>query len=317
MSRIGDALKRAGAPDITDGLLDMPLPGSATAGQLDQTAGVVAEAIPDVQFRTEEPQIPDPPVADSTEATFNGAPVRTDSRLVVNPDLPAIAVEQYRRLAATLHHIQEDRGVKRVLVSSAVANEGKTLTSINLALTLSQSYAKRVLLIDADLRRPRVNVVFGLSHGPGLSDALHRREPHKLPVAQVSPLLSILPAGKATPDPIAGLTSSRMAAILDDATEQFDWVIIDTPPVGLLSDARLLAAMADVALIVVGSGSTPCGAVQRAIDSIGRERVLGIVLNRADETLAMGGEYHYYYGYYGNSDHRNERGGFLKRLLGR
>jgi len=318
MSRIGDALKRAGAPDIRDGLLDMPLVGHAVPGPLDQVA-VTPEPSSD-EARTAEPPLLQHTIANAPELeafTFNGAPVRSDSRLVVNPDLPAIAVEQYRRLAATLHHIQEDRGVKRVIVSSAVANEGKTLTSVNLALTLSQSYAKRVLLIDADLRRPRVNVVLGLPNGPGLSDALDRREPKKLPVTTVSPLLSILPAGRATPDPIAGLTSSRMAAILDDAAEQFDWVIIDTPPVGLLSDARLLAAMADVALIVVGSGTTPCGAVQRAVDSIGRERVIGVVLNRADEALATGGEYHYYYGYYGNSDHRNGRGGWLHRLLGR
>jgi len=110
---------------------------------------------------------------------------------------------------------------------------------------------------------------------------------------------------------------SRRAALLRDAAEQFDWVIIDTPPVGLLSDARLLAAMADVALIVVGAGTTPCGAIQRAIDAIGRERVLGVVLNRADETLAAGGEYYYYYGYYGHSRGRNGRDGFLRRLLSR
>jgi capsular exopolysaccharide synthesis family protein len=314
MSRIGDALKRAGAPEIADGLLDMPLAGNALAGPLDQ-AGLAPELSLDEPARTPEPR--EQTVAGAPELTLNGAPVPADSRLVLNPDLPAIAVEQYRRLAATLHHLQEDRGVKRVIVSSAIANEGKTLTSVNLALTLSHSYAKRVLLIDADLRRPRVNVVFGLPSGPGLSDALDRREPNKLPVAMVSPLLAILPAGRATPDPMAGLTSSRMAAILEDAAAQFDWVIIDTPPVGLLSDARLLAAMADVALIVVGSGTTPCGAVQRAVDAIGRERVLGVVLNRADEKLATGGEYHYYYGYYGNSDHRNGRGGLLSRLLGR
>jgi protein-tyrosine kinase len=314
MSRIGDALKRAGAQNIADGLLDMPLAGNTLAGPLDQ-AGLAPELSLDEPARTAEPR--EQTVAGAPELTLNGAPVPADSRLVLNPDLPGIAVEQYRRLAATLHHLQEDRGVKRVIVSSAIANEGKTLTSVNLALTLSHSYAKRVLLIDADLRRPRVNVVFGLPNGPGLSDALDRREPNKLPVAMVSPLLAILPAGRATPDPMAGLTSSRMAAILDDAAEQFDWVIIDTPPVGLLSDARLLAAMADVALIVVGSGTTPCAAVQRAVDAIGRERVLGVVLNRADEKLATGGEYHYYYGYYGNSDHRNGRGGLLSRLLGR
>lgn len=306
MSRIGDALKRAGAPDIAQGLQDLPLTDAFVDGP---SAPATAAAPADTGA---------PRASAAAAPTINGAAVRPDSRLVLNPDLPAMAVEQYRRLAATLHHVQEDRGVKRVLISSAVADEGKTLTSTNLALTLSHSYQRRVLLIDADLRRPRVNVVFNIPNGEGLSDVLDRRDPRKLPVVQVSPLLSILPAGRATPDPMAGLTSSRMAAILDEAAEQFDWVIIDTPPVGLLTDARLLASMVDVALLVVGANSTPCGAIQRAVEAVGRERVLGVVLNRADETLAAGGEYHYYYGYYGGSDHRNGNGrGFLSRLLGR
>lgn len=306
MSRIGDALKRAGAADISEGLLDMPL-----------TSPAIDEAAP-----TEtSPEAPPPEFVRGRRAddvrsvpTLNNLAVRPDSHLIVNPEIPGVAVEQYRRLAATLHHIQEDRGVRRVIVSSAVANEGKTLTSTNLALTLSHSYAKRVLLIDADLRRPRVNIMFGLPNAMGLSEVLDQRDPHKLPVVQVSPLLYVLPAGRATSDPMAGLTSSRMAAILDEATEHFDWVIIDTPPVGLLSDARLLAALADVALLVVGAGTTPAGAIQRAIEAIGRERVLGVVLNRADEALA-GGDY-YYYSYYGASQGNGSRG-FLSRLLGR
>ncbi len=313
MSRIGDALKRAGAPDIAEGLLDMPLLDVHAAGAGATAPPQAAQLLPAASHEQPavSPKLP-PPVP-----TLNGAAVRADSRLIVNPELPGIAVEQYRRLAATLHHVQEDRGVKRVLISSAVANEGKTLTSANLALTLSHSYQKRVLLIDADLRRPQVHVTFGLPNGTGLSEALDRREPQKLPVLRVSPYLSVLPAGRVTPDPMAGLTSSRRAAILDEAAQQFDWVIIDSPPVGLLSDASLLAAMVDAALHIVGAGATPCGAVQRAIDALGRERVLGVVLNRADETLAAGGEYHYYYGYYGNSDHRNGSRGFFRRLLGR
>lgn len=312
MSRIGDALKRAGSPAIADGLIDMPVE-PPPAVEMEVTAPPIAHDLP-LTPATEYLRSHHADVsagADASAASFG------DSRLVLNPDLPGIAVEQYRRLAATLHHVQEDRGIKRVIISSAVANEGKTLTSTNLALTLSQSYAKRVLLIDADLRRPRVNFVFGLPNGPGLSEALDRRDPHKLPVTAVSPLLSILPAGRATPDPIAGLTSQRMAAILEDATHQFDWVIVDTPPVGLLSDARLVAAMVDVALIVVGAGSTPCGAIQRAIEAIGRDKVLGVVLNRADETLATGGDYHYYYGYYGRSNGNTRPKGWVQRLLGR
>ena len=310
MSRIGDALKRAGALDQSGQPIDLELGGGDGVATLrDSLLGDVADAPPPVVGS------PAPPAA-TTIPTLGEVAARPDSHLIVNPELPAVAAEQYRRLAATLHHVQEDRGIRRVIVSSAVANEGKTLTSTNLALTLSHSYAKRVLLIDADLRRPRVNVMFGIPNGAGLSEALDRADPRKLALVQVSPLLSVLPAGRATPDPIAGLTSSRMAAILDEAVERFDWVILDTPPVGLLSDALLLAAMADVAILVVGAGSTPCGAVQRALDALGRERVLGVVLNRADESVS-GGDYYDYYGYYGSPGRGEPNRRFFSKLFRR
>lgn len=318
MSRIGDALKRAGAPDITSGLQELPLQEGASLPVSEHAprSAARAERLERAAAAAEKPEAAAPAKVNGTGGS--DGPLRPDERLVLNAELPALAVEQYRRLAATLHHVQEDRGVKRVIVTSAVANEGKTLTSTNLALTLSQSYARRVLLIDADLRRPRVNAVFGLPSGPGLSEALDRRDPGKLPLAQVSSTLSVLPAGRATSDPMAALTSSRMAAILQEASEQFDWVIIDTPPVGLLSDARLVASMADLALVVIGASTTPAAAVQRAIDAVGRERVLGVVLNRADEKLAAGGHYHYYYyGYYGNGSKGDGKTGWLRKLLRR
>ncbi len=304
MSRIGDALKRSGSPDATGDIPEMPAADLLTADPVPEP--VQADTAAEIA------------VSEAASPTFNGAPVKATSRLVVNPGLPSIAVEQYRRLAATLHHVQEDRGIKRVLISSAVADEGKTLTSANLALTLSQSYGRNVLLIDADLRRPRIHSLFGVPNDSGLSDGLDNGDPQKLTLVQVSPCLWILPAGRATPDPMAGLTSSRMAAILSEAGERFDWVVIDSPPVGLLSDAKLLAAMTDAALLVIGAGSTPFATIERAIEGLGRERVLGVVLNRVDERLASAGQYHYYHGYYG-SNHNGNTGIFsrLGRLLGR
>ena len=82
---------------------------------------------------------------------------------------------------------------------------------------------------------------------------------------------------------MAGLTSQRMQRLIDEARAMFDWVIIDTPPVGLLSDANLLAAMVDRALVVVRAGSTPYDLVRRAVDAIGRDRVIGVVLNRVEQ----------------------------------
>ena len=105
------------------------------------------------------------------------------------------------------------------------------------------------------------------------------------------------------------LTSSRMMKILDEAASVFDWIIIDTPPVGLLPDANLLAAMLDGAIFVVAAGRTPCAVVQKAIEALGRDRILGVVLNRVHEVDAMHGDY--YYRYYGST--RKKRFSFFRR----
>src|SRR6185436_6969833 len=149
-------------------------------------------------------------------------------------------VEQYRRLAASLHHLQLQQGIKTILVSSALPREGKTLTITNLALTLSESYHKRVLLVDADLRRPSLHEVFDLPNKAGLADLL-RGEDRVSPVVEVSPYLSVLPTGPLSTDPMAQLCSERIGIVVREAGARFDWVLLDTPPVGLLPDAQFIA----------------------------------------------------------------------------
>jgi capsular exopolysaccharide synthesis family protein len=229
---------------------------------------------------------------------------RIDSKLVakvvVDQRMQAGSREQYRRLAAELHHRQAATGLKVVMIASAVVGEGKTLTASNLALTLSESYKRSVLLIDADLRRPSLNAVFGMNGTPGLAEGLAADDGRKLSVHQVSSHLTILPAGKPSADPMARLTSVRMRQLIEEARAAFDWVIIDTPPVGLLTDASLLAAMADGAILVVEAGSTPYDLVKRAVEMIGTGRVLGVVLNRAEVSPRTYG-YGYYGGYHGDA----------------
>jgi capsular exopolysaccharide synthesis family protein len=205
-------------------------------------------------------------------------------------------VEQYRRLAASLHHAQADRGIRTVMICSALGGEGKSLTATNLALTLSESYRRRVLLVDADLRRPSLTRVFGLPEASGLSDGLLSEDDRRLAVTQLSAYLTLLPAGRPTSDPMSSLTSNRMKHIVSEAREAFDWVIIDTPPIALLSDASLLGAMVDAAVLVVRAGHTPLDAVKKALDTLHRRRVMGIVLNRTEP----GGPSHDYLGYYGS-----------------
>jgi capsular exopolysaccharide synthesis family protein len=218
-------------------------------------------------------------------------------KIVVMADVPRVAVEQYRRLAASLHHAQCERQLKVLMVTSASPGEGKTLTATNLALTLSESYRRKVLLIDADLRRPSLHHVFKLPNVLGLSDALKSETDQKLSVIQVSPNLTVLPAGRPDPDPMGSLTSDRMRRIMQEAAARFDWVIVDTPPVGFLSDANLLVAMVDAALFVVRAGKSPYRLIQRALDAIGRNAILGVVLNAVDENVDVAS--YSYYGYYG------------------
>ena len=219
------------------------------------------------------------------------------ARLVTSASSTA-AVEQYRRLAAVLHEDQVQRQLKTVMITSALPQEGKTLTLVNLALTLSESYARRVLVIDADLRWPGLHTVLDIPNDRGLSEAL-RDGQHELPVIDVSSHLSALTAGKPGSTPLAGLTSSRMGEIVQACAARFDWVLIDTSPVGVLPDAQVLARLVGAVILVIGARSTPAAAVQRAIAELGGpDSIIGTVLNRVEERRIP--EAHYY-GQYGTS----------------
>ena len=226
-------------------------------------------------------------------------PVRADLRdkLVVTAAVGSPLVEQYRKLAATLYHAQLADKSKIVMVASAAPSEGKTLTATNLALTFSESYRRRVLLIDADLRRPALHQAFQVPNAVGLRDALKAEVEQQPKILTITPQLSLVTAGRPDPDPMSGLTSDRMRRIVADAAASYDWVIVDTPPVGLLPDANLLAGMVDLAVLVIRANTTPHQLITRAIDSLGRNRILGVVLNCVQKQ-AVGGGYAYDYYHY-------------------
>ena len=173
------------------------------------------------------------------------------------------------------------------MVASAVAGEGKTLTALNLAVTLSESYLRRVVLVDADLRCPRVHELLDSAPIHGLNEMLKAAHPTPLILTTVSPRLSILPAGQADPDPMGQLTGARMTAVLDELARTFDWVVVDTSPVVLLPDANLLAGMVDGAVIVIRAGVTSYDLVDRAIQELGRKRILGLILNQVDDKVSQ------------------------------
>jgi capsular exopolysaccharide synthesis family protein len=203
-----------------------------------------------------------------------------ERKLVVSEHASPIVVEQYRRIAAAMHEIQVDQGLKTLMVTSAAPDEGKTLTVANLALTLSESCSRRVLLIDADLRRPQIHEVFRLPNASGLSDLL-QSDRGEIPLLELSEHLSVLPAGQSD-QPMAALTSDRMRVLLEQFSSRFDWILLDAAPVGFMPDAQLLARLTRAVLLVIAAHSTPYPLINRAIAELDRECVVGVVLNRAE-----------------------------------
>jgi capsular exopolysaccharide synthesis family protein len=245
--------------------------------------------------------VPDPSSAPAREVEAGNARTiferidrRLSEKIVIDRNIKPTSREQYRRLAAVLHDAQAASGVRVVMIASAAVGEGKTLTASNLSLTFSESYRKRVLLIDADLRKPALHNVFRIDTSSGLSDGLTSPAVSKLTVRQVSERLAVLPAGRPSTDPMEGLISDRMRRLIDEAKETFDWVIIDTPPLELLPDTHLLASMVDGVVMVIRADSTAHNLVKRAVDAIGRARILGVVLNHA-QTISVSDRYHDYY----------------------
>jgi capsular exopolysaccharide synthesis family protein len=202
---------------------------------------------------------------------------------LVSQDIDPTISEQFRRMAAALLHGQRESRLRVLMVTSAVPGEGKTMTALNLALVLAESYRRRVLLIDADLRRPRLTEAANLNVSEGLGEVLKAQEERKAPLTQLTDRLWLLPAGRPDPEPLSGLTSGRMQLLLGEAAERFDWVIVDTPPATATADAGLIGPLVDGTVLVVRAGHTPHPAVQKAVETIGHERIFGVVLNGVDK----------------------------------
>jgi receptor protein-tyrosine kinase len=291
MGRIDEALRRARVNppvDVNEG-------GGAGAFSSPWTFG--PESVPPAPPRAKTG--PDhPPVAHLGSWRFREFSPEWRDRLVGSASVNPALVEQFRRLAATLHHAQTTNNLKVVMVTSATPGDGKTMTAVNLSLVLSGSYGRRVLLIDADLRRPAIQSLSQMPDTPGLSDALKAAGEHKLAVVPLTDNLVLLPAGHAQSDPMSMLTSPRMERILQEAEDRFDWVIVDAPPIGPVADASLLAERIGAIVFVVRAGRTPYPAVQKAIEVLGRDHILGIVLNGVNGTELNGDGYGgYYHGY--------------------
>ncbi len=241
------------------------------------------------------------------------------SYLIINQDSFSTLSEAYRILRTFIEFIMGEKTElgKVLLVTSTGPQEGKTLTSSNIAIVLAQG-GRKTLLIDADLRRPMVHRLFGLKRMPGLSDVLmgttsleearqtmadilvgETSQWDHLLTAKMLDRLEILPSGTATPTPAELLNSDSMKAMVAHARTVYDYVIIDTPPVLPVTDARTLGTLADATFFIYRAGKTARRALTRAREELNLAgvKVKGIILNQATPEVTLTDSY--YYQYYG------------------
>jgi len=212
--------------------------------------------------------------------------------------------ESYRGLRTSLLLTSLGGPPKVILITSALPQEGKTTTSINTAIVLAQK-GTRVLLIDADLRRPSIHKTLGMGPKTGLSNVLTGNAMLQQAVVRSSilPTLFVLTAGTPPPNPAELLASSNMKDILAELREQYDHIIVDTPPTLSVTDAVVMSTRADAVVLVIRSGQTTKQALRRARDLLMQvnARVSGVLLNAVDLTSP---DYYYYYEYQGKYGHR-------------
>lgn len=219
--------------------------------------------------------------------------------LFMNGNDGAKGTEEYRTLRSRLYHLREKMTLRTLLVTSALPREGKSFTAANLAQVLVRQHGRRVLLIDADLRGPRLHLMLGTSLAPGLSEYMVGKN-DEFSIMQRGPLenLFFIPSGASIENPAELVGNGRLKALFQRVEPLFDWIIVDSPPAVPVSDASVLAKACDGVLMVVRSNSTPSDIARRARQEFPDEALIGIVLNGTnDETVPYA---RYYYETYEN-----------------
>lgn len=218
----------------------------------------------------------------------------TATNLFMNGDDNARGTEEYRTLRSRLYHLREKMTLKKLLITSALPKEGKSFTCTNLAQVMVRQHGRRALLIDADLRAPRLHQMLGTSAEPGLSDYLAGKS-DEFSIMQRGRLenLFFIPSGTMSDDPAELVGNGRLKLLLQRVEPLFDWIMIDSPPAVPVSDASVLAKACDGVLMVVRSNATPSDAARKARQQFPDEQLVGVVLNgtRPDDTPYA----HYYY----------------------
>jgi capsular exopolysaccharide synthesis family protein len=202
------------------------------------------------------------------------------NRLVTVSETDSPAAEAFRLLSVRLRHLRRSRELKKLLITSTIPQEGKSMVSANLACALASSTRRKILLLEGDVRRPSLSKVFSLQAYPGLCEwleggrslisSLYRLEPGGI---------WLFPAGHAPVSPLELLESTKLPALMEQLAAWFDWIIIDSPPVLPLADTSVWTRLADGILLVTRQGTTQKRHLQRGLEGLESKKVIGAVMN--------------------------------------
>jgi len=293
MSRIHEALKKAEQERATaqgGAMSGFPAP---EISEMEQEAQVPAATL--------RPQPLTPALANpfNSDTLLSRCPqlawkADTTTMLFLNGNDHAPGTEEFRTLRSRLYHLREKMPLKKLLITSALPKEGKSFTAANLAQVMVRQHGRRALLIDADLRGPRLHQMLGTTSSPGLSEYLQGQN-DEFSIMQRGPLenLFFIPSGNAIKDPAELVGNGRLQSLLQRLEPLFDWIIMDSPPAVPVSDASVLAKACDGVLMVVRSNVTPSDAARRALQEFPEKALLGVILNGASGDTAQYARYYY------------------------
>jgi capsular exopolysaccharide synthesis family protein len=285
MSRIFEALQRSEPETATFEFPQVITDLKESLGEFPEAAEFGTGLPPQAEVE------PDPVVAqevaqyDLSKFKTLNISVPQQGRIVTLTDKESLGAEKFRFLGVRLRQLQQSRQLKKLLITSTVPEEGKSMISANLTVTLARKKNQKVLLIDGDLRRPVLAPRFGTTSLPGLSEWL--QEPLR-PIENIYRLepggFWFLPAGQTPGNPLELMQSGRLSTLLDHLANWFDWIVIDSPPVLPLADTTLWTRLADGMLLVAREGVTEKRQLQRGLQVLDQSKLLGVVLNGSTNT---------------------------------
>ena len=209
-----------------------------------------------------------------------------NSRLVCLENYGSVEAEMFRLLGLRLKYLRQRRKLKRIVITSTMPEEGKSVVAANLAATMCRNKKERVLLVEGDLRRPTLSQRFGWDHRAGLTEYLRDDLPAREVIYRVDPHgFYVVTGGETAKDPFELLQSKRLAEFVEQVTKVFDWIIIDSTPILPLADTAVWTRLADGILIVARQGKTEKRPLEKALETLDRSALLGVVLNGFSDVL--------------------------------